>query len=137
MVLALGFSACQPPEVEPTDPELREKLGLPADVAIHRVNVGGRGEEVRFAPGRVQAAPGELVQFLVTDRRLHVIRFVEDALDDEQVAFLRETGQLRSAPLVDPGARFVVTFEDAPPGEYPFESRGHGGRGRGLVVVNP
>lgn len=136
-LLAGVLLGCQAPEVKPSDPELREALDLSADVAIHRVNVGGRGGEVRFVPRRLEVAQGAVVQFLLTDRRLHVIRFAEDELDAEARDFLRRTEQARSPPLVDPGARFVVSFKDAPPGEYPFESEGHGGPERGVVVVNP
>lgn len=129
-------AGCHAEDVPPSDPELRDELGIPDHVPIHRVNVGGRGAADRLVPDRVEAAPGDLVQFLVTDRRVHVIRFLVDELDPEQRSFLAETDQLESPPLVHRESRFIVSFQGAPPGRYPFESGGHGEPARGVVTVH-
>lgn len=137
LILASLLSGCRPAEVEPSDPELRKALGIPDEIAIHRINVGGRGGQVRFVPEEVDVESGEAVQFFLTDRRVHVIRFLEEEMDPGPRDFMEEMGQLRSPPLVDPGARFVVSFEGAPSGDYPFVSQGQQGPERGVVRVDP
>jgi len=76
-----------------------------------------------------------VVEFLCVDGRVHSVRFPRDSLTAEAAAFLSRTSQLASPPLVDRGSRFVLTFEGAPPGRYPFLVEGSGGAGQGVIVV--
>ncbi len=110
----------------PSDPELREELGIPDHVPIHRVDLSGRGDDVRVIPTTVEARPGDVVQFVVLDRQVHLLGFLEDELSAEQLSFLRETSQDGFPPLVERGARVVLSFEGAPSGAYPFRVEGNG-----------
>lgn len=73
--------------------------------------------------------------FTTVDGRVHTVSFPEDSLALDATLFLERTSQLRSPPLVDRGSRFVVTFQGAPEGRYPFRSRGPGGEAWGVLVV--
>jgi len=121
----------------PPDPhaELRERLGLAPDHPIHTITLGGRGGDEHAAPSRVELRPGDVVEFLVVDGRVHTVRFPEDSLTEALASFLRRTDQLESPPLVERGSRFVLTFENAPRGRYPFVSEGTGGSARGVLLV--
>lgn len=75
------------------------------------------------------------MQFAPVDRRVHAIVFRGDSLSAPAGEFLERTGQAASPPLMDPASRFVVSFEDAPPGAYPFTSQGHGDPVAGMIRV--
>jgi hypothetical protein len=121
----------------PTDPELAEALGLPPATPVHRVTLSGRGDTTRVLPSLVRVAPGALVQFVTADRRVYSVRFDLDALPPEAREFLRESRQEASPPLVQEGARFVVSLEGAPPGRYPFRVEGYGPTVEGWILVDP
>ena len=112
-------------------------LDLRAGAELHSVTLGGRGSEEHAVPTRIVIEPGDAVEFRTVDRRVHTVRFPEDSLDLDGRRFLESTGQMASPPLVDRGGRFIVRFDDAPRGRYPFESRGHGGTAWGVVEVGP
>ena len=95
------------------------------------------GERERFAPEEVVVRSGAYVQFESADWRVHEIRFELDSLPVAARAFLEESDQVASPPLVDRGARFVVSFVGAPDGRYPFIAEGNRAPGRGVVVVGP
>ncbi len=97
--------------------------------------LGGRGAREHIVPAQVELEPGDVVEFSTVDHRVHFLRFPEDSVTAQAWAFLVETGQEQSPPLVERGARFVVTFEGAPPGRYPFLSRGGGGVLSGVITV--
>ncbi len=132
----MGASAgCLAPDEPPSDPELREALGLGDGVPIHRVNVSGRGAETRLVPSQVPVEPGAVVQFVILDRRAHRIRFLPDSLSPDAHTFLVDTNQVESPLLVEQGSRFVLSFEGAPPGAYPFVVDGHGAPVWGWIHV--
>jgi plastocyanin len=122
------LGACQEPEPPPppSDPELRAELLIPDDVVIHRVDLSGRADLIRVIPTVTEAHPGDIVQFVVTDNRVHLVRFREDRIAGPRLEFLRATAQDRPPPLVERGARLVLTFEGAPEGSYYFEIEGNG-----------
>lgn len=126
----------EPPE-DDVDPqrELRARLDLERDREIHRIALGGRGSDEHVAPARISLGRRAIVEFVTVDGRIHTVTFPEDSLAMDAALFLRRTSQLRSPPLVDRGSRFVLTFEDAPPGRYPFRSDGPGGEAWGLILV--
>lgn len=142
VALALSLGACadeEPPGGEPpADPEaeLRWRLGIEDDVSIHRVSLGGRGSSEHVVPARLEIEPGDVVEFVTVDGRVHTVRFFADSLSAAAAEFLRRTDQMQSPPLLERGARFVLTFRDAPSGRYPFRSDGGGGSSRGVVVVD-
>lgn len=118
------------------DSLLRTELGLSDGDRVHSIEVTGGAREV-LEPPEVHVPPGAWVQFVTTDWRVHAVRFVTDSLGPEGLAFLERTGQMGSPPLVDRDARFVVSFDEAPEGRYPFVAEGSGAPAYGVVVVLP
>jgi plastocyanin len=97
--------------------------------------LGGAGADEHVVPTRIRILPGDLVQFVTLDHRVHRVVFGAEALTPESSTFLRETGQDASPPLLERGSRFVVFFEKAPSGLYPFVSHGSGGSASGIIEV--
>lgn len=130
-------SGCADEAEEDADPhrELRERLGLEPDREIHRVSLGGRGSEEHVVPSRLRVGPGAVVVFVTVDGRVHTISFPEDSLSSGAARFLRRTSQMRSPPLVDRDARFVLSFQGAPGGRYRYRSEGPGGEAWGTILV--
>lgn len=118
----------------PPDSVLRTELGLTDADEVHRVAIAG-GERERLDPDEVVVPPGAWVEFVSTDWRVHQLRFERDSLDAARLAFLVDSDQADSPPLVDRDARFVVSFADAPEGRYPYVVEGNGASVRGVVVV--
>lgn len=139
LLAAAGLSAgcggdSGPPAADPHG-ELRERLGLSDDRPVHRVILGGRGAEEHVAPSRLRVPRGAVIEFVAADGRVHTVDFPEDSLELEVAHFLRRTSQLRSPPLVDRGARFILSLERAPLGRYRFRSEGAGGEAWGVIRV--
>ncbi|HSJ06592.1 MAG TPA: plastocyanin/azurin family copper-binding protein [Longimicrobiales bacterium] len=99
-----------------------------AEVRVERTD---RGD---FHPARVEAAPGDYVRFTAGDGGGHAIVFPEDRLTPQASEFLARTGQLRSPPLIQQGASWVITLEDAPTGAYPFRCTTHNAAGELTVA---
>lgn len=133
----LPSAGCGEGTGESADPhrELRERLDLDADREIHRVSLGGRGAEEHVVPSRLRVGPRAVVEFVAVDGRVHTVSFAEDSLAPDAARFLRRTSQLRSPPLVDRGARFVLSFQGAPGGRYPYRIEGPGGEAWGAILV--
>lgn len=123
---------------EPEDPDvaaLREVFGITADRAIHFVTLAGEGAWEGIDPSTLEVAPGDVVVFETGDWRVHTLAFDLEATPSDRRAFLEEFRQAASPPLLTLGSRFVVTFQDAPLGDYPFTSEAGGGSARGVVSV--
>ncbi len=135
VVSTLLTTGCEREPVSRVDPRLVEALGLRGDEVVHTISLGGRGAEEHIVPPALEIEAGEIVEFVTVDRRIHTVRFVEDSLPPQAVEFLRTTRQSASPPLLRMGSRYVITFERAPPGRYPFVSGGHGKEARGVIVV--
>ena len=133
-LLALGCEADVPLELRP-DSILRTSLGLSDRDAVHRVRVAAVGTAEVAEPARVSAEPGAWVSFQGGDARGHVVRFDTLALAPAAVAWLRDTDQVESPPLLTTDARWVVSFQDAPEGDYPFVVEGSGRTGRGRIEI--
>jgi plastocyanin len=110
-------------------------LGLSPGAHLHLVTLGGRGSEEHAVPTRIQASPGDAVEFRSVDHRVHTVTFPPDSLSPEILSYLESTSQRSSPPLVFRGSRYIVKLRDAPPGRYPFVSEGHGGKAWGVVEV--
>jgi plastocyanin len=137
VVVSVVLGACQGPG---TDAEVRAEeearaLGLPAGAELHRVTLGGRGAREHAVPTRIQAFPGDGVEFRSVDYRIHTLQFVSDSLSEAVRTFLETTGQIASPPLVTRGSRFILNLQNAPQGRYFFMSEGHGGTAFGVVEV--
>ena len=112
-----------------------QMLGLPPGARIHRVTLGGRGSEEHAVPTRIEALPGDGVEFRTVDHRVHTLLFLSDSLTEEVRTYLESTGQTASPPLVSRGSRLILRLQNAPLGRYLFISEGHGGVARGIVEV--
>lgn len=115
--------------------EAARALGLPSGAELHRVTLGGRGSDEHAVPTRIEASPGDGVEFQTVDHRVHTLKFLADSLTYEARAFLESTGQMASPPLVSRGARFILRLQNAPLGRYLYVSEGHGGEARGVIEV--
>lgn len=138
--LACGQAPSPSPEVlqeQREEQALRELLSLGASVPLHGVVLGDGSGGDEPHPTLTEVDSESVVHFLSQDHRARWIRFVPDSLSPVALAFLEERGQLTSPPLVAPGSRFVVTFQGAPPGLYPYEVESHGVSVRGAVRVLP
>jgi plastocyanin len=138
MVLFALAAACQAPPDPAFRPDsvLQAELGLTLEDRVYRVRVSG-GERERADPARISIEHGSYVEFVTTDWLIHEVIFELDSLSSDGHAFLERTNQLASSPLIEPDARYVLAFEGAPPGRYPYRLRGNGGEGRGVIVVAP
>lgn len=136
LFLSVSWVACHggDPEHRP-DAFLRAQLGLTDEDRVQMVTLTGGAREHAF-PDSVRVAAGTWVQFVTDDWRIHEVVFEVDSLGAEARAFLQRTDQVASPPLVDLDSRFVVSFEGAPPGRYPYRLEGNAGAGRGVVVVS-
>lgn len=130
-----GAGACQPESPPPSDPEVREALGLDDETTIHQILLSGRGDRTRILPGHLEIRKGDVVQFRAMDGRVHLVRFPAGELAPELLAFLEASGQADPPPLVERNARLVLTFEDAPVGDYRFVVEGHGAPTAGTIRV--
>lgn len=135
LVLAALPGGCDAEPGPRTDPELTEALGVPPGTPVHRIDLSGQEGRIRVLPTAVDANPGDLVQFVVADTRVYSVAFLLEEMSSGQRAFLRGSLQEASPPLVEQGARFVLSFADAPPGEYPFVVEGYGTPVRGRIRV--
>jgi hypothetical protein len=136
-VIAFGFllAGCLREEPPPTDPELARQLGLAERTPIHRITLASREGRLRVMPGSRSVRPGDWVQFLAADQQIYAVRFQLEALDADQRIYLSTSAQEASPPLTVEGARFVVGFEGAPPGLYPFWVEGYGSTSEGVIRV--
>jgi plastocyanin len=140
LLLACGGAEEPPAEEVPgaTGEASAAALATPAQGpgALYFVRLIARGDQYAFEPAEVRIRPGDVVRFVNTDHQPESVAFEIDAAPPQAREFLDRAG-LRTGPLLtEPGAFFDVSFEDAPPGVYPFASVPHGDRGmRGRIVV--
>jgi hypothetical protein len=136
-LLLLLSPACRAVEENPDPPDslLRDSLGLGDDDRVKRIRLASGPDGEVVDPSQVLVEPGGYVEFYTRDRRVRTVSFLIDSLSTEQAGFLRSTGQERSPPLVELDSRFVVSFQDAPPGRYPFLVEGNVAPLPGAVVV--
>jgi len=137
LLLASLPGGCDQVEVEP-GPAVLELPGSTVELAggARIVDIEIRDDNgPRFEPADIDIAVGDMVRFRVGGRGPHALVFEPDSSAAAIREFLDRTGQMRSAPLIEPGVAWILTFEGAPPGEYPFRCLTHGERGR--IVVAP
>lgn len=135
VLAAVGCTRGVPEELQP-DSILRAELDMGDGDEVHTVRItGGTSETVE--PAETVVPPGAWVQFMTTDAFVHEIRFDVDGLPPAGRDFLVDSDQVASPPLLDAGARFLVSFENAPEGRYPYVAEGNGAPARGVVVVQP
>lgn len=136
-LLLVTSAGCEP--IDPTlrpDPQLIDELGLTQSDRVHTVSLASGADE-RAEPDSIVVRPGDYLQFVSTDWLVHEVHFDSLEMDERARSFMTLTDQMDSPPLLQQGARFVVSFRDAPPGRYPFRLEGNRGPGRGVIVVAP
>ena len=106
-----------------------ETVDLPSGTEVVDVAMETDGGTDRFQPADARLEVGDVVRFTNGELGTHAITFERAALNAEQLAFLDRTLQISSPPLVGDDAAWVVSFEGAPPGSYPFRCMTHGARG--------
>jgi plastocyanin len=133
----LALLACETPNPELVpDFELQTELGLEPSDRVFTVSLStGLGE--RADPDSISLAPGDFVQFVSGDWLVHEVAFDLDSLPEASRTFLERSGQSESPPLLQRGARFVLSYEGAPFGRYPYSIVGNRASGRGVIVVAP
>lgn len=89
-----------------------------------------------FEPDTITIRQGDVVRFIAADRHPHAISFDPARLAPATEAFLRRTDQLRSPPLIAEGASWIVSFQDAPPGVYPFVDLSQDRHGAIVVIID-
>ncbi len=130
-----GLGACERPDPERApDAVLRTELGLTERDVVHTVVLTGGTAEVA-EPALDSLPVGAWLQFVTGDWLTHEVVFQLDSIGLPQRDFLESTDQGASPPLLHLDARFVVSFDGAPPGAYPYALVGNGSPGRGVVVV--
>ena len=135
LVVALG-SACKRKDASlQPDALLRDSLGLGDEDRVHRVRLSSPDNRETIEPASLEVRPGDFVEFMTTDRRVHAVAFVLDSVPPGGADFLRGSAQESSPPLLEPEARFLVAFDGAPLGRYPFVISGNGAEARGAIVV--
>ena len=103
---------------------------------MYRISISG-GEREVADPGEVTVPSEAYVEFATADWLVHEVTFELDSLGADARAFLEGTDQVASPPLLRLDSRFVVHFEGAPSGRYPFVLLGSSQAGRGVVIVEP
>lgn len=110
--------------------------GLEPGDRVHVLSVGfGASGEV-LDPDSVVIEPGDWVDFRTEDGSPRTVTFFPDSDPSPNRAFLEDRGLRASPPLVAPGSHWVVSFEGAPPGAYPFRVEGGRDEARGVVRVS-
>lgn len=137
-ILVLLAGACGRPESPESRAliELAEdtiELGRGASLADVLVRSAAATTAV-FEPETLTIRQGDVIRFITADRHPHAITFDPERLAPEHAHFLRATDQLRSPPLITEGAAWVVSFEEAPPGIYPFVDLSQDRQGMIIVV---
>jgi plastocyanin len=134
LLLALAACRSEPDLTLRPDSLLQAELGLTPEDVVYRIDVTG-GEVERAEPAALSIEAGAYVQFVTTDWLVHEILFDTTGLSPSQRGFLSRTDQMQSPPLIDRGSRYVLSFVDAPPGQYTYRLEGNGTASRGTIVV--
>lgn len=102
---------------------------------LHEIILGGRGAEEHVVPQNIAVRSGSEVHFVTADNRVHTVHFQLEDMAEAARQFIQSTEQFSSPPLITRGTRYIVSFENAPRGFYPFTVRAHGEPVAGAVVV--
>jgi hypothetical protein len=135
LLLAVGCRDVPPEERRPILELAADTIELPAGVSLHEIRLRQRNAGSEIEPQRTVARVGDVLRFVATDARGYSVRFDRARLPGEAAAFLAETQQLSSPPLLGGGSAWVVNLDGAPAGEYVFVSANQGAEG--VVVVEP
>lgn len=128
---------CEPSLDLQPDSILQDSLGLgPAD-RTHVVRlIHAQGGEAAL-PDSVVLREGDWLDFRSGDAWPRTVAFHLDSLPGELRAYLETRGAAASPPLLGAGVHWVLRFDGAPTGRYPFAVSGSGRTRSGVVVVVP
>jgi hypothetical protein len=134
-VLLFALASCDAPAHLQPGAVLRDSLGLTSRDWVHTITLTERAGQSNIAPATVELRVGDWVDMRSGDGFVRVIRFEIDSLNAEARAWVRAQGIEASPPLLARGARWVVSFSEAPTGRYAFRVEGPTEPGRGALVV--
>ena len=142
VLLLATAAACrgeEAPEAPAETSELFDRITRPGDgAAVHLVRLVQRADAYAFDPTTLTVARGDVVRFVMSGSQPESVVFDAAAASPEAAGFIRANQLDRGVLLTEPGQAYDVSFREAPPGTYPFESLPHGPRGmRGTVTVTP
>ena len=126
--------SCTPENEYPPDELLQAELGLTFEDRVYRVALTGGAAE-HADPVVLSIKQGAFVEFITADGFIHEVIFYEDSLSSDQWSFLEKTDQTASPPLIELESRYILAFEGAPLGRYPYQIEGNGNPGRGVIVL--
>ena len=129
-------TACDNGIIEKKDRTLElagDTIDVPDGVDLYDIKIATDAQSRDFEPDNLSASPGDYVRFTTADSRTHAIVF-EVAAGDTRT-FLESTGQLRSPPLVNKGASWVIALDKAPVGTYVFKCLMHNHSGQLTVAA--
>lgn len=135
LVLCVAASCDAPPELRP-DPDLQQAYGLTPRDRVHLVTLSHRPPAEHAEPREALVRVGDWVVFQSADgfgRRVH---FELDSLSAEARAWIAERELEAGPPLLTGGVRWVISFEAAPGGRYPYRVEGNRQDGRGALRVD-
>lgn len=121
------------------DPVLLDAVdGLGPEDGVHAFSLsfGSSGDVVE--PDSLVIEVGDWVDFRTEDGSPRLVTFFPDSSSSSLGRdFLDGQGLRVSPPLVAAGSRWVVSFQGAPAGRYPFVVEGGRATARGVVRVVP
>jgi plastocyanin len=128
-VLAL-FAGCgetsAPGSPEDPGPEVLERITRAANGgAVHLVRLIQRGDQYAFDPSELAVRRGDVVRFVMGGSQPESVVFDPVAASPEAGEFIRTNSLHMGVLLTQPGQAYDVSFQDAPPGRYPFLSLPH------------
>jgi hypothetical protein len=135
LLLIVAAAACKaPPELRP-EQLLQDSLGLTERDRVHALALRtDSGVEVADRDVLV-IREGDHVVFRTDDRRARAVRFERDSLGPGPTRWAEGAGLFAAPLLARTEMRWVVNFENAPPGRYPYVVLGGAAEGRGVVEV--
>lgn len=132
----VGSASCDAPAELQPDAELQRTYGLTPRDRVHVVALSHRPPGEAAEPVEAVVRVGDWVVFQSADgfgRRVH---FELDSLSVEARTWITERDVEASPPLLSVGVRWVISFEAAPPGRYPYRIEGNRQSGRGALRVD-
>ncbi len=120
------------------DPVLLDAVdGLEPVDRVHSFSLsfGSSGDVVE--PDSLTIEIGDWVDFRTDDGSPRLVTFFPDSTSSSGRDFLDGQGLRVSPPLVAEGSHWVISFQGAPAGRYPFSVEGARATARGVVTVAP
>ncbi len=132
----LGSVACDaPPDLQP-DAELQRAYGLTPRDRVHVVALEHVPPVERVSPVETSLRIGDWVVFQAADGFGRRVLFELDSLSAEALDWVTAHEIEAGPPLLTVGVRWVISFDGAPEGRYPFRVEGSAQPARGALNVD-